>query len=231
MTYFNSNPLPEGVKLITWQADSPDITPRTLNIADRRGDIRTGRKTAGRHITLTVAIWADTVSESIAILDALNAWCYSDSPAPLIPDCVSGRYLLAECTGYAAPDMNEAYAEFDIEFAAACPDWIDSEESHSSASTFTIGGGVSTPIRMEVTLSADTANPVWIIDGHTIAFGGTVPAGTLVVDTDKGRATLNGDNITGMVTIASDIEFRLAPGAHTVIGMPAPAIWWRNRRL
>ena len=229
---YNGNDLPAGIGVLGWSVASPTVSPRVMDVPGVRGKIRTGGKLGSRSVTIRMVLPGDTAAARIAALDALNGWCHAEAPKPLYLPGRADRYLLAECDGYAQPDPGASGEEFEVSFLCHCPDYIAASEQ-SAQGLFSVGGTVSTPIRMEQTLSSALTDPVWTIDGaaRTIRLSGEVDAGLLVIDSEKGAVTLDGVDISDQATLDSDLHFFLEPGSHAVTaptGVTAN-IYWRNR--
>lgn len=229
---YNGSDLPAGIGVLGWKVASPAVSPRALDVPGVRGRSRTGGKLGSRSVTIRMVISGDTAAARIAALDALNGWCHADAPKPLFLPGRDDRYLLAECDDYAAADPGEPGEEFDVSFVCHCPDYIAAVEQ-SAQGLIPVGGTVSTPVRLEQTLSDTLTDPVWTIDGatHTIRLMGEVDAGQLIIDSEKGAVTLDGVDISDQATLDSDLHFFLPPGNHVVTaptGVTAD-VYWRNR--
>lgn len=229
---YNGNDLPGDVGVLGWTVSTPAVSPRVVDVPGVRGKIRTGGKLGSRAVTIRMVLLGDTTTARLEALDALNGWCYAEEPKPLFLPGRTDRYLLAECDGYAPPDLGGPDEEFEVSFICHCPDYIAVAEQ-SAQGLFSVGGTVSTPIRMEQTLSTALTDPVWTIDGaaRTIRLSGEVDAGLLVIDSEKGAVTLDGVDISDQATLDSDLHFFLEPGSHAVTaptGVTAN-IYWRNR--
>ena len=231
---YNDNELPAGVGVLGWMVSTPVVLPRTVDVPNARGTKRTGGKLGERSVVIRMVLLGDSVAENIAILDALNAWCYADGPKTLFLPGREDRYLLAECDCYAPPDIGAADEEFTISFICHTPEYIDESEMMGSG-VFEVSGVLDTPVRLETALSAALTDPVWMIDATAavVRLSGSVDAGKLVIDTELGKVTLDDVDITDQATLDSDLYFRLTPGNHTV-SAPAGVVtraYWRERWL
>lgn len=231
---YNDNELPAGVGVLGWIVSTPVVLPRTVDVPNVRGLKRTGGKLGERSVVIRMVLMGDNVAENIAIMDALNAWCYAKEPSALFLPGREDRYLLAECDCYAPPDIGTADEEFTISFICHTPEYIDDSEMTGSG-VLEVGGVLDTPVRMETVLSTALTDPVWMIDATAavVRLSGSVDVGKLVIDTELGKITLDDVDITDQATLDSDLYFRLAPGKHT-ISAPVDIVthaYWRERWL
>lgn len=229
---FNDNELPQGIGVIGWVVSTPAVLPRTIDVPGARGMLRTGRKLGERSVLLRLVLLGDSVAANIAAIDALNAWCYTSEPQPLFLPGRDDRYLLAECDCYAPPDISMPGEEFTITFICHTPEYIDDAEM-SGSGVFEVGGVLDTPVRLETVLATAIADPVWMIDAtaHVIRLSGAVGPGKLIIDTELGKITVDGDDITDQATLESDLYVRMMPGKHTVSAPPSVTTraYWRER--
>lgn len=193
---YNGNDLPGDIGVLGWSVSTPTLTPRVVDVPGVRGKIRTGGKLGNRAVTIRMVLLGDTTAACLEALDALNGWCHADEPKPLLLPGRADRYLLAECDGYAPPDLGGPDEEFEVSFICHCPDYIAVAEQ-SGQDLIRIGGTLSTPIRLEQTLPEALTDPVWTIDGatRTIRLSGGVDAGLLVIDSERGAVTLDGGDV------------------------------------
>lgn len=238
MLMFNGKPLPVGVRLLGYTLWSPEMELRTINIPDQRGLMRTGSKIGARSVRLDLVMEADNSWQASQIAAQLRAWCMGAGPGvgklklPRLP----ALYLEAECESYPAIDMARHWESFEATFRCFRPEFISEQENVAEVpADLQISGNVSTPVVMRYTLPSALENPVWTIDAHTIALNGSVNPGVIVIDTNEERAkiTNDGEDITSLVTLESDLAIMLEPGTHT---FTAPAgisgtVTWRNRYI
>ena len=231
---FNGNPLPAGVNLIELQISSPQVSRRTIDVPDARGLIRTGGKLGARAVKLRYAIVADTLEETMQVFHALCRWCMTDEPAPLILPGYEDRYILAECQLYPNDDIG-ANADGEITFQCDLPEFqsvrVHRTALRAGANAVRIGGDLSTPAMIELTIPSDRdALALWV-DGHKLEFSGDIEAGAVRIDTERGTVTLNEEDIAPGASLDSDLRVFLRPGVANLT-LPADvtgALSWRDR--
>ena len=236
MIMFNGRPLPAGVKLIGYTLWSPEMELRSINVPGQRGLLRTGSKIGARSVRLDLVMEANNSWQASQIAAQLRAWCMGDGLGKLKLPRLPALYLEAECETYPAIDMSKHWEPFEASFRCFRPEFISEQENVAQIpSALQVGGNVSTPVLLQFVSTSELTNPVWTIDAHTIAVNGTVSPGTIIIDTNEERAkiTNDGEDITGLVTLESDLAIMLEPGTHT---FTAPAgltgtVAWRNRYI
>ena len=217
MLTFNGRALPAGVKMLGYTLWSPEVDLRTIDIPEQRGLMRTGSKIGSRVIRFDLVMEANNTWQATEIARKLRAWCMGVGRLKL--PRMTGLYLEAECETFPAPDMSKHWEPFECSFRCFRPEFISEQElSEAAPGTVYIGGNLSTPVLMTFTLASDTENPVWGVDDHQIAINGTLTAGTVVIDTDEEHAKIisDGDDVTGLATLESDLALMLEPGEHTI---------------
>lgn len=233
---FNGKSLPEGIGVLGWTVSSPAVTLRSLELPGVRGRVRAGSGMGTRTVNVRVLLLGNGLAENIALLDALNAWCFSDGPAPLFLPGRTDRYLLAECTGHAHPEMAGADAEAELSFTCLVPEYFSAQERSCVSDGFAdMGGSLSAPVRMECLVETKLQSPVWMIDAgvHLIHLRGSVLPGYISIDTERGVVTLDGVDISDQLTLDSDPAFMLSPGSHSFmfpVGVSG-TVYWRERWL
>ncbi|MBO7669741.1 MAG: phage tail family protein [Oscillospiraceae bacterium] len=217
---FNGHDLPAGVHVTTLTINSPSVDVESVTTLARIGEIFTRRHLGPRVVEIMVTLDGTTIAERMQTINALNAWAYSEEPAKLTQMGVTGAHLLAVCTQYVNTDQVNFADEFKLKFRCLRPEWISDAEETAELGSFTILGSLPTPIRIEQTLESAVSSPVWTFDAgaYTILIDGDVAAGALVIDTETGRVTLDGQDIGDQVTLMSSPVFALSPGAHTALG-------------
>ena len=234
MLSFNGKPLPAGIRLEGYTLTTPKIQQWTVDVPQRLGVIRVGRKIGNRVASLRLTLWGETFLDYAAAAEAISNWAYSDGLAPLILPGREHGYLLAECTAYPSPDMGAPYKSFDVDFTAPSPEFIAAAASRVGISgSPRIGGTLETPVRLECAIPSALSSPSWTIGGHTMQLSGSVDAGALVLDSETGVVTLDGDDVTSMLTLASDTVFTLPPGSVTIAAPTGVTgtLSWRDRWL
>lgn len=233
---FNGNPLPSGVGITALTVSTPDIDFRTVDVPDKRGEIRAAKKMGKRVIQITLALLGDSVAENVNILRELNDWCYSYEPAPLyLPSCPN-HYINAECDTFPPYDLAKLGGECQIAFSAHDPAFLKSQRSYASCngSAFRVDTKLDVYPTIEQTITETITNAGWVIDTNkSITINGDIEAGLLVIDCEKEAVTLDGVDITDQVTLASTLGFKLTRGQHTVITYNGAGgyIYWRDALL
>lgn len=234
MLMYNGRPLPVGVKMIGYTLWSPAMELRTIDIPTQRGVLRTGSKIGARSVRFDFVIEAENTWQATVIAQELRKWCMSEGAGKLKIPRLPGVYLEAECETFPAPQMDKPWEPFEASFYCFRPEFISEQELTANVpGPLQIGGTVSTPVLLEFASPSQLVNPVWTIDAHTIALNGTISPGLIEIDTseDRAKVTVDGEDLTGLVTLESDLAIMLDPGAHTVTG-PAGlsgSCRWRNR--
>lgn len=125
------------------------------------------------------------------------------------------------------PEQYADWLEFTIPFKMTSS-YIEGsfKKAYVGTGTITNAGNTETPLIIEITGPA--TNPEVTIGDTTIEYNGTIPAGkTLVIDTEKLTAELDGENVLDDLT--GDITVMLQPGETTVTADSNVTFIWRER--
>jgi predicted phage tail component-like protein len=236
---YHGDAIPAGVSVLGWTVYSPEVQIRTVNVPARRGATRTGGKIGGRSVVVRMVLDDSATSKRIGIIDELNNWLYTDGPQPLYLPGRESEYLLAQCDGFAAPDMEAYGTEFEVSFYCPEPEYISAQQVISDYATesgnFTVGGTLPTPVQIRQTFASAMTDPTWVLNRRVIvALAGQIPAGDILIDTAKGTITLDDVDITPQATIDSDLWMQLAPGSYSWTPPStggAPNISWHVRHM
>ena len=235
---FNERPLPSGIGLTGFVVSNPQIQIRTVNPLGMRGMVRTGKKIGNRVITMHAALIYETHEHAVQIWRDFLDWCYSDEPGRLILPGDEDRYILAECDQFPIPDFSKPFDMFDFAFNAQDPAFystLQSSQGVSSGGSFRIGGGLDVPVTISGIISSDQTGLEITVDGYTIELDGSIDTGRLTVQTGTLAAVSVGDeDVTDLLTLASDIDFTLGPGTHTVTypaALSGVTVSWRDAWL
>lgn len=235
---FNGKPLPMGVGLTGFVVSNPQIQIRTVNPLGMRGMVRTGKKIGNRVITMHAALIYETHEHAVQIWRDFLDWCYSDDPGRLILPGDEDRYILAECDQFPIPDFSKPFDMFDFAFNAQDPAFystLQSSQGVSSGGIFRIGGGLDVPVTISGLISSDQDELEIMVDGYTIELAGSIDTGQLTVQTGTLASVSVGDeDVTDLLTLASDIDFTLGPGAHTITypaSLSGVTVTWRDAWL
>ena len=235
---FNERPLPSGIGLTGFVVSNPQIQIRTVNPLGMRGMVRTGKKIGNRVITMHAALIYETHEHAVQIWRDFLDWCYSDEPGRLILPGDEDRYILAECDQFPIPDFSKPFDMFDFAFNAQDPAFystLQSSQGVSSGGIFRIGGGLDVPVTISGLISSDQDELEIMVDGYTIELAGSIDTGQLTVQTGTLASVSVGDeDVTDLLTLASDIDFTLGPGAHTIAypaSLSGVTVTWRDAWL
>ena len=235
---FNERPLPSGIGLTGFVVSNPQIQIRTVNPLGMRGMVRTGKKIGNRVITMHAALIYETHEHAVQIWRDFLDWCYSDEPGRLILPGDEDRYILAECDQFPIPDFSKPFDMFDFAFNAQDPAFystLQSSQGVSSGGIFRIGGGLDVPVTITGLISSDQDELEIMVDGYTIELAGSIDTGQLTVQTGTLASVSVGDeDVTDLLTLASDIDFTLGPGAHTITypaSLSGVTVTWRDAWL
>ena len=235
---FNERPLPSGIGLTGFVVSNPQIQIRTVNPLGMRGMVRTGKKIGNRVITMHAALIYETHEHAVQIWRDFLDWCYSDEPGRLILPGDEDRYILAECDQFPIPDFSKPFDMFDFAFNAQDPAFystLQSSQGVSSGGIFRIGGGLDVPVTISGLISSDQDELEIMVDGYTIELAGSIDTGQLTVQTGTLASVSVGDeDVTDLLTLASDIDFTLGPGAHTITypaSLSGVTVTWRDAWL
>lgn len=235
---FNERPLPSGIGLTGFVVSNPQIQIRTVNPLGMRGMVRTGKKIGNRVITMHAALIYETHEHAVQIWRDFLDWCYSDEPGRLILPGDEDRYILAECDQFPIPDFSKPFDMFDFAFNAQDPAFystMQSSQGVSSGGIFRIGGGLDVPVTITGLISSDQDELEIMVDGYTIELAGSIDTGQLTVQTGTLASVSVGDeDVTDLLTLASDIDFTLGPGAHTITypaSLSGVTVTWRDAWL
>ena len=235
---FNERPLPSGIGLTGFVVSNPQIQIRTVNPLGMRGMVRTGKKIGNRVITMHAALIYETHEHAVQIWRDFLDWCYSDEPGRLILPGDEDRYILAECDQFPIPDFSKPFDMFDFAFNAQDPAFystLQSSQGVSSGGIVRIGGGLDVPVTITGLISSDQDELEIMVDGYTIELAGSIDTGQLTVQTGTLASVSVGDeDVTDLLTLASDIDFTLGPGAHTITypaSLSGVTVTWRDAWL
>lgn len=216
---FNGKPFPDKVGMISWTAESPEVKFRTLDLPQRRGMIRAGRKYGERIVRMKLKLWGDSIEENTMLLQLLTEWCMSDGAARLYLPTVPDRYLMAECSKFPAAEVSVLGNDFEVEFTCHQPEWKNTfERTATPGQAFSVLGTLPVPFKIEGRLSApQLSNAEFKLDGETfLKLDGVFYGGELLIDTERNVVMLDSRDISGRATIESDLDKLLSPGVHTI---------------
>ena len=154
----------------------------------------------------------------------LRMWAESEQPQPLFLPDYDG-HINCVLQSISALNIKTWYEPVVLVFAAYDPYFYGIARTASIGDTFTVAGDVDVPFQIRCTLDSAVDSPSWTIDGNTtIALTGSVGVGLLVVDTERGLVTLNGDSINSQISLATRFN-DIAPGTHEIEGTAGTVSW------
>ena len=218
---FNGKPFPDKVGMISWSAESPEVKFRTLDLPQRRGMIRAGRKYGERIVRMKLKLWGGSIEENTMILQQLTEWCMSDGAAPLYLPTVPDRYLMAECQKFPEAEISVLDNDFEIEFMCHRPEWKSPfTRTATPGQAFSVLGTLPVPFIIEGAFSAlQLSDAEFQLDGETflkLDGGASQSGGELLIDTEQAAVMLDSNDISGWASIESDLDQLLSPGVHTI---------------
>lgn len=190
----------------------------------RAGSLFSHKRDATRSISISVELPLDDREGIMRNYNLLRMWAESDQPKPLyLPD--HDGYIHCILDSMSELNIRTWYEPIEVTFIAYDPYFYGTERKSDIGENFLVSGDVSVPFEIECTLENAVESPSWLIDdAFTIALTGTVGAGTLVIDTERGLVTLNGDSINDQISLATRFN-ELSPGVHTITGFSGSVIW------
>ena len=211
-------------------ADATSLAPPL-----RRGSIFVRARLKERLITVSIVLGGASAADRRAECVAIAAWAYSDAPKALTAAHMTGAHFDALCTSYPQFTGNDPGAKVTVEFTAFAPEYIsDAEMTGASGTTLVIGGKLPTWVNLTAILSSQSTGLTWSLGGSSITLTGTIPAGTIQIDSEKGtiRHTNASNEVSSMMAMLSyDSRFWfLAPGSYFAAG-PTATFRWRERQL
>lgn len=229
---FNGKPMPERVGITSFVVSTPTVSFRSIDIPMRRGQTRAGRKYGGRAIQAFVVLTGTGLEDNLDIVRELTEWLQTDEPAPLFLPDQPNAYIMAECDTFPPLDLGHMDTEVQIAWTCHNPDFVEViERTAKVGREFVVGGTLEVFPTITWEISADVENPSWMLDDKPLlTLDGSLSAGRLVIDCEREKVTLDGEDITQMATLESTIGITLAPGKHRLTG-DGGVVHWHNATL
>ena len=190
----------------------------------RAGALFSHKRDVSRTITISVELPIDDREGIMLNYNRLRTWAESEKPQPLyLPNY--DRYIYCVLDSMSEQNIRAWYEPIDIVFIAYDPYFHGLLRRGEVGTTFYVLGDVAVPFIIECTVKEAVENPNWLIDEiFTIALNGSVGVGALVIDTERGLVTLNGNSINAQISL--DTRFNeLSPGSHTITGLSGRISW------
>lgn len=190
----------------------------------RAGSLFSHKRDTTRPISISVELPMDDREGIMRNYNLLRMWADSEQPQPLyLPD--HDGYIYCVLDSMSELNILTWYEPIEVVFIAYDPYFYGLPRSGDVGTAFYVFGDVSVPFKIECTIEEAVEAPSWLIDDvFTIALTGSVGAGSLVIETERGLVTLNGDSINSQISLATRFK-ELAPGKHTITGTAGKISW------
>ncbi len=221
--------LPLGVK-VRRESDidsMPSVKENTAIIPGKHGEVNFGTKVGKRLLEFRVATDEMEPEEKRRYKRLIAKHFKGDTHRNLVFEDDTNKVYAVKFSGKIDPEQYPRWLDLAIPFKAASP-FIEStyEKTHIGSGTALNEGTCETPLFIKIT--GETADPKITIGDITLGYTGTIPAGkTLVIDTEKLTAELDGENVLDDLT--GDITVMLQPGETTVTADSNVTFIWRER--
>lgn len=221
--------LPLGVK-VRRESDidsMPSVKENTAIIPGKHGEVSFGTKVGKRLLEFRVATDEMEPEEKRRYKRLIAKHFKGDTHRNLVFEDDTNKVYAVKFSGKIDPEQYPRWLDLAIPFKAASP-FIEStyEKTHIGSGTALNEGTCETPLFIKIT--GEITNPEVTIGDITLGYTGTIPAGkTLVIDTEKLTAELDGENVLDDLT--GDITVMLQPGETTVTADSNVTFIWRER--
>lgn len=222
----------ENVHVIDIQIGAIALEHKTQARAAGAGSHFFGRRDATRKITIKVELPIDHQEDAAVNYNHLRAWADTVQPMPMK---LPGQPGTINCCLLSMSDLDlkNWYEPITCNFIAYDPYFYGTKKEvlcTSAGAEFDVDGDADADFVITKTNSASVSNPAWLIDGvQHISFTGSVGAGLMVIDSQKGLATLGDQSIMPMLNYETRFN-PLSPGTHIISGSGGVLSWverWR----
>lgn len=190
----------------------------------RAGSMFSHKRDATRPIVISVELPIDDREGIMRNYNLLRMWADSEQPKPLYLPNHDG-YILCILESMSELNVRAWYEPIELAFIAYDPYFYCLPQTIEVGSQFHVNGDAPVPFKIECRIDAAVEAPSWQIDDtFGIALIGTVGVGSLVIDTERGLVTLNGESINSQISLASRFK-ELVPGKHTITGTAGKIAW------
>lgn len=190
----------------------------------RAGSLFARKRDGARTISISVELPLDERDGCMRNYNLLRMWAELEQPQPMFLPDYDG-HINCVLQSISALNIKTWYEPVVLVFVAYDPYFYGIARTASIGDTFTVAGDVDVPFQIRCTLNSAVDSPSWTIDGNTtIALTGSVGVGLLVVDTERGLVTLNGDSINSQISLATRFN-DIAPGTHEIEGTAGTVSW------
>lgn len=190
----------------------------------RAGSMFSHKRDATRPVTLSIELPIDNREGIMHSYNQLRMWAESEQPQPLyLPNY--DRYIYCILRSMSELNISEWYKPIEVSFIAYDPYFYGLTRNGDVGTTFHVLGDVAVPFKIECTIEEAVEAPSWLVDdAFSIALTGSVGVGSLVIDTERGLVSLNGESINAQISLASRFK-ELTPGKHTITGTAGKIAW------
>ena len=190
----------------------------------RAGSLFARKRDGVRTISISIELPFDDREGCMRNYSMLRMWAESEQPQPLsLPDY--DGHINCVLQSISALNIKTWYEPVSLVFVAYDPYFYGHARAASIGDAFTVAGDVGVPFQIRCSIASAINSPSWTVDDQfPIALMGDVGAGLLIVDTERGLATLNGDSINSQISLATRFN-DLAPGKHKIAGTTGSVSW------
>ena len=190
----------------------------------RAGSLFARKRDGTRTISISVELPLDEREGCMRNYSMLRMWAESEQPQPLFLPDYDG-HINCVLQSISALNIKTWYEPVSLVFVAYDPYFYGHARVASIGDAFTVAGDVGVPFQIRCSIASAINSPSWTVDDQfPIALMGDVGAGLLIVDTERGLATLNGDSINSQISLATRFN-DLAPGKHKIAGTAGSVSW------
>lgn len=161
----------------------------------------------------------------------LRAWAESDVELPLILPDYPGKYLNSVLTAIDNISINEWFKPVKMTFTAFNEPFFQSEEESTGTvgAAFIVSGDIPARPKITHTITSPLTNPQWTLaPGYVISLSGTYTSGTIVIDTQHGYVSKDGESLMPYLNPASRF-YKFKKGGYVIGGPSGGTISWRER--
>lgn len=188
------------------------------------GSIYASKRDGIRPVTIQIELPFDKES-AIINYNLLRAWAESEQPAPMyLPNKTNG-YLNCIISSISDMDVKTWYEPITLLFTAYDPYFYGVTQQAECGEDFRVAGDAPADFVISKLNASAVASPAWLIDGvQHISFTGSVGAGLLTIDSEKGLAKLGDQSIMALLNYETRFT-PLSPGYHTITGSGGSISW------
>lgn len=213
-----------GAHIVDIEVGAIEIEHATSTRILRAGSLFARKRDGARTISISVELPIDDREGCMRNYNMLRMWAESEQPQPLFLPDYDG-HINCVLQSISALNIKAWYAPVSLVFVAYDPYFYSLARAANIGDAFIVAGDVGTPFQIRCSIASAISSPSWTVDDQfPIALTGDVGAGALIVDTERGLVTLNGDSINSQIGLSTRFN-DLAPGKHKITGTAGSVSW------